>query len=256
MNWKHLLFLAIIASWIGCGDDPINTPYPDLTREYFPLKVGSSITYQVDSIVFDDAPGGNKLDTTSFQLKEEIAAKEFTENGDSVFIIHRFKRGDENQSWVLTDVWTANTTGIEALRTEENLKFRKLSFPLKYGKRWKSTAYINPETSILVGTEPLKKVYEDWEAQVLSFDKAGTVGNFTFGDSTVMTLDQTNMDDGTMKRYVHEIYVRDIGMVARVDSILDSRCIDLGYFEPCLGKPWIEHADKGYILSQVMIAYQ
>jgi hypothetical protein len=255
MNWKHLLFLAFIACWIGCGDDPINTPYPDLTREYFPLKVGSSITYQVDSIVFDDAPGGNKLDTTSFQLKEEIAEKELTEDGDSLFIIHRYKRADDTQSWVLADVWTANTTGTEALRTEENLKFRKLSFPLKYGKRWKSTAYINPETLILVGTEHIE-AYEEWEAEVLSFDKAGTVGNFAFADSTVMTLDQTNMDDGTMKRYVHETYVRNIGMVARVDSILDSRCLTIGDFGPCLGKPWVEHADKGYILSQVMIAYQ
>jgi len=255
MNWKHLLFLAAIASWIGCGDDPINTPNPDLTREYFPLKVGSSITYQVDSIVFDDAPGGNKLDTTSFQLKEEIASKELTQDGDSVFIIHRYKRADETQSWALTDVWTANINGTEALRTEENLKFRKLSFPLKYGKRWESTAYINPQTLVLIGTENVE-AYEEWEAEVLSFDKSGTVGNFTFGDSTVMTLDQTNMDDGTMKRYVHETYVRDIGMVARVDSILDSRCLEIGDFGPCLGKPWIAHASKGYILSQVMIAYQ
>lgn len=255
MKGKHLLFLLVVAWIAGCVDDPVDSPYPDFTREYFPLKIGSYIIYQVDSIVFDDAPGGNKQDTNRFQLKEEIAGAELAEQGDSVFIIHRFTREDENQPWVLADVWTASTSGTEALRTEENLKFQKLSFPLKFGKRWEPTSYINPRTSVLIGTEFLE-AYEDWEAKVLSFDKAGSIGNFNFPDSTVMVVDQTNMDDGTEKRYVHETYVRNIGLVARVDSILHSRCLELGDFGPCLGKPWIEHASKGYILSQVMIDYQ
>src|SRR5678815_3597616 len=125
MNVKILLLFLVAVYLLGCGNDPVESAYPDYTKEYFPLKIGSSITYQVDSIVFDDAPGGNKLDTNSFQLKEEIAGAERTQQGDSVFIIHRFKRTDETQPWVLSDVWTASTTGTEALRTEENLIFQK-----------------------------------------------------------------------------------------------------------------------------------
>jgi hypothetical protein len=52
---------------------------------------------------------------------------------------------------------------------------------------------------------------------------------------------------------VQEKYARNIGLVERTDTILDSRCIDLGDFTECLGKPWLEHAGKGYILSQIMI---
>ena len=255
MKLKYLLFFFAIAWILGCGDDPIDSAYPDLTREYFPLKVGSSITYQVDSIVFDDAPGGNKLDTVSFQLKEEVASANRTEAGDTVYYLHRSRRADDTQPWNLTDVWTASTTGTEALRTEENLTFLKLSFPLRFGKKWNSTAYINPDTYIHVGTENVQ-AYEDWEAEVLSFDKEGSAGNFSFPKGKVMKVDQVNMDDGTMKRFVHETYVRNIGLVERKDSILDSRCLEIGDFGPCLGKPWVEHASKGYILSQVMIAYQ
>lgn len=255
MKLKHLLFLFAIAWILGCGTDPVDSAYPDLTREYFPLKLGSSVSYQVDSIVFDDAPGGNKLDTVSFQLKEEVASVNLTDAGDTTYYIHRFRRTDETQPWKLTDVWTASTTGTEALRTEENLTFLKLSFPLRFGKRWQPTVYINPDTYILIGTENVQ-AYEEWEAEVLSFDKEGSVGNFTFTKGNVMTVDQTNMDDGTKKRFVHETYVRNIGLVERRDSILDSRCIEIGDFGPCLGKPWIEHASKGYILSQVMIGYQ
>jgi hypothetical protein len=255
MKIKHLLFLAVIVYLTGCVDDPIESAYPDLTREYFPLQVGSFIAYQVDSIVFDDAPGGNKLDTVSFQLKEEVASINITDFGDTIYYLHRYRRPDETKAWALTDVWTTTTTGTEALRTEENLTFRKLNFPLKFGKRWESTAYINPETSVLIGTENVQP-YEEWEAEVLSFDKEGSVGDFTFTSGNVMTIDQANADDGVMKRFVHEIYVRNIGLVQRIDTILDSRCIEIGDFGPCLGKPWIEHASKGYILSQVMIGYQ
>jgi len=255
MKLKHVFFLVVLLCIAGCSDDPVVSAYPDLTREYFPLKVGASITYQVDSIVFDDAPGGNKLDTASFQLKEEVASINLSEQGDTVYYLHRFRRTDETQPWALADVWTASTTGTEALRTEENLTFLKLSFPLKYGKRWQPTSYINPETSVLIGTENVQP-YEEWHAKVLSFDKSGSAGNFNFPIGDVMTVEQTNMDDGVMKRYVSETYVRDIGLVERRDSILDSRCIEIGDFGPCLDKPWIEHGSKGYILSQVMIGYQ
>ena len=70
-----------------------------------------------------------------------------------------------------------------------------------------------------------------------------------------MKIIQTDSDDDLMKRYVHETYARGIGLVARTDSILDSRCIALGDFGPCIDKAWIDHASKGYILSQVMIGH-
>ena len=255
MSWKLFVCIITIACIHACNPDPVNYPFPDTSLEYFPLKIGSSITYQVDSIIFDDAPGGNKLDTVSFQLREEIVSKNVTEAGDTLYYIHRFRRSDETQSWLQTDVWTTSISSAEALRTEENLKFRKLSFPLRFGKRWYSTAHIDPETLVLIGTENVE-AYQDWEAEVISYDKSAVVGDFQFSDGKAMVVDQTNTDDGTMRRFVRETYVRNIGVVEKRDSILDSRCIDLGDFGPCIGKPWVEHANKGYILSQVMIAYE
>ena len=247
--------MAIMVISVSCGGDTIENPFPDSSTEYFPLVVGRSITYAVDSIVFDDAPNGNSYDTVSFQLKEEITSAELNGEGDTVYYVHRYRRPDASSPWVITDLWTQEKNSAEALRYEENLKFRKLSFPLRFGKRWQSTSYIHPETVIQVGTEFLEP-FLDWEAEVLSFDRPGQIGAFEFHGNDIMTLHQTDTDDGVMKRYVWETYVRNIGLVQRRDSILDSRCIALGDFGPCIGKPWIEHASKGYILSQVMIAYE
>ena len=251
--WKYILLCTLIAV-IGCGDDSVDRPGVDNSDEYFPLTVGHYIEYQVDSIVLDDAPGGNTKDTISFQLKEEIASYQLSVQGDTVYYIHRYRRDVSEQDWILKDVWTANNDENNILRTEENLTFRKMNMPLYKGLKWIATSYINPNTVVLVGTENMV-LYDYWESEVLDIDGAESIGSFSFPTGHVMHVRQTDTDDDLMKRYVHETYVRDIGLAARRDTMLDSRCIDLGDFTPCLEKEWTEHAKKGYILSQVMIGH-
>lgn len=244
------LIMLCLLSLAGCVKDEIQDPVDDSGREYFPLLIGKYISYAVDSIVFDDSPTGNIKDTIQFLLKEEISSVQLT-NGDSVYYIHRYRK-DTTENWRLTDVWTARYANNEALRTEENLTFRKLAFPLRDGKKWVATSYINPGTTVLIGTENVQ-AYQEWQSQVNEFDIADGVGAFSFADGNVMHVSQTDTDDGNTKRFVMEKYARGIGLVQRIDTILDSRCIPLGDFTSCLGKPWLEHAGKGYILSQVMI---
>jgi len=252
MNVKILLVFLISIYFIGCGTDPVESAYPDYTKEYFPLKIGSSITYHVDSIVFDDAPGGNQKDTSIFQIKEEVSSYQIDLSGDTLYYIHRFKRDNQDENWQVTDLWTASRSSYEALRTEENLKFRKMTFPLEDGKKWFGTSYIPASTSILIGTENVQ-AFQDWESEVVAFDVNDQVGDFFFDNNDVMHISQVNTDDGSTKRFVMEKYARNIGLISRIDTILDSRCIELGDFTECLGKPWSEHAGKGYILSQQMI---
>ncbi|MEO5905196.1 MAG: hypothetical protein ABIQ11_00610 [Saprospiraceae bacterium] len=254
MHLKLFSIVFLFISLAGCVKDEIEDPAVDRGKEYFPLIVGQFIDYQVDSIVFDDAPGGNKMDTVRFQLREEIASFQVSSGGDTTYYLHRSRRADELQSWKLTDVWTAARSEYEAVRTEENLKFRKMAFPLKDGKNWIATSYINPNTTVLIGTEHLQP-YQDWEASVEAIDEQDVIGDFIFAPGQVMHILQTDTDDTTMKRYVFEKYVRHIGLVQKEEIILDSRCIEIGDFAPCIGKPWLENASKGYILIQVMIGH-
>lgn len=154
--------------------------------------------------------------------------------------------------WSLTDVWTARYEENNVLRTEENLTFRKMTLPLYKGLEWISTAYINPQTLVKIGTEVLEP-YQYWESRVTAIDDSMQVGDYRFPPGTIMQVIQTDTDDQLTKRYVHEVYARGIGLVSRRDTILDSRCIDLGDFTPCIDKAWSEHASKGYILSQLIL---
>ena len=251
MHMKYIFSIVVIAFMLGCVKDEIQEPVNDLTKEYFPLETGRYITYAVDSIVFDDAQVGNKKDTISFLLREEIGTFELSGN-DTVYYIHRYRKDDPSDSWRITDVWTSRYAMQEALRTEENLTFRKMIFPLRDGRRWIGTSYIHPLTKILVGTENVQ-AFQEWQAEVSEFDIADNIGNFSFGDDQIMHIIQTDTDDGNTKRFVFEKYARNIGLVQRIDTILDSKCLDLPDQTPCIGKSWMEHASKGYILSQVMI---
>ena len=252
MQTRFIIIASVLLFFAGCVEDKIDAPVNDNTIEYFPLVIGQYIDYAVDSIVFDDVSGGNVKDTVSYQVRELVSGYQISLAGDTIFYLHRSRRNHPEDNWQLTDVWTAGKSSTEATRTEENLKFQKLTFPLRDRKKWSSTSYIPTSTSILVGTE-LIEAYEDWESEVLDIDIADQVGNFSFGAGQVMHVLQSDVDDGDIRRYVFEKYARHIGLVFRTDTILDSRCIVLGSFDECLGKPWIEHADKGYILSQVMI---
>lgn len=250
-QFRYCITLLILLPLIGCVKNEIEDPFNDQSRQYLPLVQGKYIAYAVDSIVFDDEAGGNRMDTVHFEIREEIFDFQFV-NGDTIYYLHRFRRDAPETNWQLTDVWTTRYTINEALRTEENLTFRKMVFPLKDGKKWIATSYINPSTTVLIGTENVQ-AFQDWESEVVEFDIADQVGQFSFGVSNVMHIVQTDSDDGSTKRYVMEKYARGIGLVQRIDTILDSRCIVLGDFTPCIGKSWLEHAGKGYILSQVMI---
>ena len=58
--------MCLMIAILSCDNDAVNMKGVDASKEYFPLHVGRYIEYQVDSIVFDDAPGGNTKDTATF----------------------------------------------------------------------------------------------------------------------------------------------------------------------------------------------
>src|SRR6187549_3821274 len=179
MRYWKLISSCMLFALIGCGDDPVEIPGVDNSKEYFPLEVGRYIEYQVDSIVLDDAPGGNTKDTIHFQLREEMVSYQLSSSGDTIYYIHRSRRDQPGDAWTLKDVWTANEDENNVLRTEENLTFRKMTHPVYKGLEWIGTSYINPNTVSLVGTEHME-LYDYWEAKVLDVDVADSLGVFNF----------------------------------------------------------------------------
>jgi hypothetical protein len=243
-----------LIAFFSCKETDI-VPLPD-GRDYFPLEVGRLLEYRIDSIIFDDIQGGNVQDTFSGYMRESVTAKIEGLTGDTAYIIERSFRRTETEPWVITNIYTESTDESFAFRQEGNLTQVKMKFPLRDSTRWEPTAFIDPEIEVEVGTE-LIKMFSSWEGLALNLDRSETVGSFNF--DKVLTCRQADDDNDLERRFVLEKYAEGIGLVLRVDSILDSRCLRLGEILPCLEsdgngnlvpQPWIDMAEKGYILRQ------
>jgi hypothetical protein len=248
-----ILGLSLIAL-ASCTESNV-VPLED-GRDYYPLEVGRFLEYRLDSIIFDDSQGGNIQDTLSGFIREVITGKFEGLTGDTSYIIERSFRRDETDSWVVTNNFTESTDNSSAFRQEGNLTQVKMRFPLRDNTRWDPTTFIDPSTEVQVGTE-LIEMFTNWEGLVIALDSSENVGAFNF--EKVLTSQQADDDNDIERRFVMEKYAAGIGLVLRVDSILDSRCKRLGELLPCLEsdgngnlvpQPWSKKAEKGYILRQ------
>jgi hypothetical protein len=216
----------------------------DLGKEYFPLKVGQFAIYQVDSIIFDPV-GEKKIDTTSFQVKEEIVSYYEAPDKKTIFIMERYERKDVSENWRITNVWSVYFVNNTLIRVEDNLRFVKLIFPVVPKKTWNPNANFDDDINITVAGETLK-MFKDWIASVEKIEDELIINGLVFKDiAKILPVNNENLIE---YRYGIEQYAKNIGLIYRELWILDTQRID-----PTL--PWEQKAEKGFILKQEIIAH-
>ncbi|MEO8088163.1 MAG: hypothetical protein ABI763_15190, partial [Bacteroidota bacterium] len=170
---------------------------------YFPLKEGAYIVYHVDSIVhsFADDNTNNPdslIDTLSYEVKEVIDSDYIDGEGDVAWRISRYQREIGSPDWYFTTLWTAKLTSQSAQKVEENIRYVKLSFPIKLNKSWNGNLFnFFPE--------------EDYSIEEANVPL--NIGGFNFDSSvTVLQLDDPNQIHRLFKQ---EKYVYGLGLVYR-----------------------------------------
>lgn len=244
-------FLVILAVWfcalfVTCekGKEPIP---PDSGKEYLPLSVGKFVEYRVDSIIYDPIPQGIRVDTSSSYVREEQI--ELLENGqgETQVVIERSTRHSPDSAWIVTDHWQLTRNDDFAVRTEENLPFVILDFPIRSDKSWAGITFLNPNFSTEIAGERVE-VFKGWMSQVISMAIPEIIGAFQFDDIT--TISHARHENLLELRMVTEKYARNIGLVFRELKILDTQCI-----QPCSGQSWEQKAERGFILRQAITDY-
>lgn len=205
MKQFSLLFIILI-SFASCEDqvedDPGSIEENSLYR-YFPLDQGSFIVYSVDSIIhrYEDDVTDNPdslIDTFHYEVKEVVDSDFIDGEGDVAWRVSRYYRDADSSEWNFTTLWTAKVTEQSAQRVEENIRFVKLSFPIKLNKTWNGNYYnFLPQ--------------EDY-----SVEEANTpinIGNFNFDSSlTVLEANDLNL---IHRVYKESKYVYGIGLISR-----------------------------------------
>lgn len=94
----------------------------------------------------------------------------------------------------------------------------------------------------------------NWHYKVDSIDLPAIIGNFVFDSTLVITeADDTNIIE---RRFSRSWYAKNVGLVQKEQWILDSQyCNQLPTPPDCASLAWWLKAEKGYILRQVVIAF-
>lgn len=265
MIYKSAIPVAVLALMLALAACKKETEVVALNYgyNYFPLQIGKYVTYNVQTTTYDIVAAGTPYDLkiltnagieyvdtvfTSFQMKEEIVDTIKDNNGRLGYKIHRYKRPDATQPWVIDRVWAAYRSATEAEKVEDdNLRFVRLIFPIDSASTWKATKYINEEETYTIASETLTP-YKGWRSKYLDIDKPFTINGIAM-DST-LHLTHVDDDGATERRYVEERYARNIGLIYRQMLILDTQCIN------CTGAmPWRVKAQKGLRTYMQMVEH-
>ena len=218
----------------------------DYGYEYFPLEIGKFIVYEVDSTIFDPTADTMVFSTKTF-VKEEIVDTLLDNLGNVLYRTERSQRKAEGQPWQIQKVLTQSIQANQAIRTEDNLRFIKLAFPLRQNNGWDGLVHIDPGLIVIVAGESIE-AFKGWDYRIESVGEPDTVGLFQLNE--VATLREADSENLIELRVSREKYAKGIGLVYREQWILDTQCID-----DCIGQTWEEKAEKGFILKQTIISH-
>ena len=206
---------------------------PD-TNSYFPLEVGQSVIFSVDSIKYSPLLNNGKQ-TFSYEIKETIIDKALDGTGHEVYIFERVERKEGELPWKNPVIGTKTIRGNRAEVSIHNLKFMPLTFPIIPNLAWDGNAFIYSSLQDSTNT-----FYEDWRYTVTAIDVPKTVNEVEF-DST-LTVKHIDDSTGLSYRFSSASYARNTGLISLDQYSLfvkDTSIID--------SIPWPQRANAGFI---------
>ena len=196
--FQLLLFLSVISCQIGT----IEPTDKNLGKNYYPLKIGNYIIYDVKLVFFHELI---EHDSSVYQLKEVVADTFRNAASELTYRIERFKRTIVVDTWELDSVWTSRLDqNTRYIRTENNIPFIRYVLPSENGVNWNANA--------------LNTLDEDTYI-VEDFNKKFEIENFLF-DNTIK-INQKFDTSSISKDDRLEIYADTIGLVYKRSEILE-----------------------------------
>jgi hypothetical protein len=216
-NFLILILLGVFCLF-SCKKDKDDYVAPDIGHNYAGMEVGKYVIYDVDSLFYDDFT--STVDTSIYQIKEEVVEKFIDLEDEEAFKIHRYKKEKDSLNWVLKDVWNAKLTQTNFQKVEENVRFVKLIFPVRANVTWNG--------NIMNNKGELRYKYS-------SIDTPETIGGHSF--SNVLRVLQYEDINLISQELFEEKYARGVGMVYKKE---------LDIVRNNLSAPW-----RGYEVAMV-----
>lgn len=201
---------------------------------YYPTTLGKYVVYDVDSTVYDDF----LHDTIyyKYRIKEKFEENyNDNENRPTIRLVRYIKLYDPNKSydsipWTIKDVWAANKTNTSVQVVEENVRFTKLSFPVKLDAQWDGNA---------------GNTMGEWDYEYKMIEHHEIIGSGT--QAIVLQVLQKDYRTAISYQYYTEKYARGIGLVYREIKDVYSQNVN--------SLPVEQRIEKGVIYKQVYVTH-
>jgi hypothetical protein len=206
-----LLLLAIpVVGLFSCKKTSPNTT--DLTRNYFPLVFGKSVTYAVDSVYYYGSPG---IQTeVKSQLKYTITDTFTDKQGQLSYIMDVYSRPYDGAIWIQHPVVILITpTATSLLYTQDGTQYIKLMFPVTGGFSWPGNQNAQIQTSTYA-------YLANWNYTYANVNLPYFNGLVNFNNTVTVQEDNEhvnyqNIDSAVAgyDTYAQEVYAYNVGMI-------------------------------------------
>lgn len=212
---------------------------------YYPLNIGSSITYQVDSINYHEIIPN---DSSTWLVKEILVDTFYDINNNLNYKIERYQKLPDATDWQLANVWSVQSVDGQIQKVENNLRFIKLTTPIAENSSWEGNIFLGGLDDIPVDEDCNNlSFYEDWEYKYTLVEEPYTINGFNFDNS--LTVIQEGDSNLIWFDYAKEVYGDNVGLIEK--EFYHFYTQDL----TCPTCPWTERVECGYSLVMKLIEY-
>jgi hypothetical protein len=127
MKYKYF-FIVVLLGW-ACNKE-YQAPMP-LYRDYYPMAIGDSMVYAVDSIDMYRFP----VDTNRFEILEVVDSQYIDDSQNDVFKSYLYKKSIAG-NWIPYRAVSTTIKNGQIERFEDNFLQIKVIFPLIKGEKW------------------------------------------------------------------------------------------------------------------------
>jgi hypothetical protein len=205
--------LFILFAIVSCTKETANLELPTISS-YYPLEVGRSITYKLDSTVYLKL--GTTKEIRSYVIQDRIDAIINDNAGRPSYKVKRMLRNSSDTTkWQDLTSYLVTVADKQLELVDKNLRLIMLKEPIRNDYKWKGKSFINtisfPEFQFL----------DQWEYKYENVGNPFLVNGQTFPETISVIQQVDTLGSPQNKSFYYEIiiakevYAKNIGLISK-----------------------------------------
>ena len=122
----------------SCQTEDLTPGEIDSGKAYYPVEIGKFWIYQVDTT---DYKFDGSIQKGTYFRKERISDSLYRQEGSLVYRLEVSKSLSQNGPWTISSIWNLRQDNDKIIKTEENIPYVKIRFPLKNEATWDGNVF-------------------------------------------------------------------------------------------------------------------